>query len=412
MKKERLEKVVIFINSNFISGSISKQMINLKNLIAYIGDDLLSLEDGNYLLNKCPKLNTMIKMIKEDGTYTNFLDNSNFYTILASYCNMNDLEIELDDKLDNTFEEDFNENMSSLYYYSKDIDNTRLLTSDEERDLCKRAFYGDLEAKKKLIECNLRLVISVARSCSSNPNMMPLEDLIQEGNLGLIRAVEKFDYRKGFRFSTYARWWIWQSILRACDEKSKIIRIPYHMCEIYNRVVKFIKKYERDNGVVPSAELISDELEIPLNLVEISLTIKNPISLNTAVSFDDGDKPEDMLCNIVDPRNYIDERTTDIFYDEFKQAVYETDLKDRELEIIKYRYGLIDGRLWTQKELGKKMGITHERVRQIENTALRKLAKNSKVRNFYEGKKYDDIIFDNDKKNKSIRLRYKKNENN
>ena len=124
MKKERLEKVVIFINSNFISGSISKQMINLKNLIAYIGDDLLSLEDGNYLLNKCPKLNTMIKMIKEDGTYTNFLDNSNFYTILASYCNMNDLEIELDDKLDNTFEEDFNENMSSLYYYSKDIDNT------------------------------------------------------------------------------------------------------------------------------------------------------------------------------------------------------------------------------------------------------------------------------------------------
>ncbi len=411
MKKERLEKVVIFINKNFINGSISKQMINLKNLIAFIGEDLLSLEDGSYLLNKCPKLNLMIKTIKEDGTYINYLDNDNFYTILASYCNMNNLEVELDDKIEKSIDDNFSENMSCLRYYSIDLDNTRLLTADEEKELCKKAFYGDLDARKKLVECNLRLVISVAKSCSSNPNMLPLEDLIQEGNIGLMRAVEKFDYRKGFRFSTYARWWIRQAILRANEEKSKIIRVPYHMCEVCNRVGKFIKKYERDNGVIPSAELISDELEIPLNLVEISLTIKNPISLNTAVSFDDGDKPEDMLSNIVDPRNYIDERTIDIFYEEFMEAVYETGLKDRELEIIKYRYGLIDGRLWTQKELGKKMGITHERVRQIENTALRKLAKNSKVRGFYEGKKYDDIIFDDDKKNKSIRLRYKKNEN-
>ena len=407
MKQEKLEKVIDFINNNFLSGGISRQLYNLRRLLEYLDNNELSLSNGTYLLNKCPKLNNMIRIIKLDGTYNNLLNNINFYTILASYCSINNLEIELDDKSNYNNEIDAAGNLSSMSYYYNDLDSTKLLSVEEEKELCKKAFYGDSEAKQKLVESNLRLVISIAKKYANHPDSLELEDLIQEGNLGLMKAVDRFDYRKGFKFSTYATWWIKQYILRACNEKARLIRLSAHMFEAYNKIMKYVRTFERDNGIEPSSQMIADELNMSLVTVNYALSIKKPISLNMPVGTDTEEDQDELINTLADNRDDIGEKMTDIFNSEFRELIFNSCLNMREIEVIKYRFGFVDGVIWTQIQLGKKLGLTHERVRQIENTALRKLGKNSQVRKFYDGVIHDDVIFNyNESKSRSLRRSY------
>ncbi len=260
--------------------------------------------------------------------------------------------------------------------YLKEIGKVPLLSAEEEIELAKRMEEGDEEAKKRLVEANLRLVVSIAKRYMGRG--MSFLDLIQEGNLGLIKAVEKFDYRKGYKFSTYATWWIRQAITRAIADQARTIRIPVHMTETINKLIRVSRQLLQELGTEPTPEEIAREMDMPVDKVrEIMKLSQEPVSLETPVGEEDDSHLGDFLQDDNAPIP-VDAATFTLLREQLLE-VLET-LTEREQKVIRLRFGLDDGRARTLEEVGKEFHVTRERIRQIEAKALRKLRHPSRSR--------------------------------
>lgn len=265
--------------------------------------------------------------------------------------------------------------------YLKDIGRVPLLSQEEEIELAKRVINGDERAKSKLCEANLRLVVSIAKRYSGK-NGMQFLDLIQEGNIGLLKAVEKFDYTKGFRFSTYATWWIRQSITRAMADQARTIRIPVHMVETINRLGRVSKRLLQELDREPTTEEIAKEMGIPIERVsEIQKIAQDPLSLEDPV----GDEDSKVGDYVPDETTIMpDEAATQSMLKGQLMSIIET-LTPREQKVIRLRYGLDDGCPKTLEQVGQEFNVTRERIRQIEAKALRKLrspSRSKKLKDF------------------------------
>ena len=266
--------------------------------------------------------------------------------------------------------------------YLKEIGQIKLLSAEEEVELAKRISEGDQAAKNKLTEANLRLVVSIAKKYSGRG--LHILDLIQEGNTGLIRAVDKFDWTKGNKFSTYATWWIWQAITRAIADQARTIRVPVHMVEVINKATRCNRKLVQELGREPTVEEIAKELNLPVEkIIEANRTAADTLSLDTPV----GDEEDTSIGSFVE-----DERTpgpadatSNALLAEALKEILDT-LTEREADVLRMRFGMYDGRTHTLEEVGQIFGVTRERIRQIENKAIRKLrhpSRAKKIKDFY-----------------------------
>jgi len=267
--------------------------------------------------------------------------------------------------------------------YLKEIGRVPLLTAEEEVELAKRIEQGDEEAKRRLAEANLRLVVSIAKRYVGRG--MLFLDLIQEGNLGLIKAVEKFDYRKGYKFSTYATWWIRQAITRAIADQARTIRIPVHMVETINKLIRVSRQLLQEYGREPTPEEIAEKMGISEERVrEIMKIAQEPISLETPI----GEEEDSHLGDFIEDEEALApaEAASFMLLKEQLEGVLDS-LTPREKKVLRLRFGLDDGRSRTLEEVGKEFGVTRERIRQIEAKALRKLrhpSRSKKLKDYLE----------------------------
>ena len=260
--------------------------------------------------------------------------------------------------------------------YLKEIGKVPLLSAEEEIELAKRMELGDMEAKKRLAEANLRLVVSIAKRYVGRG--MLFLDLIQEGNLGLIKAVEKFDYRKGYKFSTYATWWIRQAITRAIADQARTIRIPVHMVETINKLIRVSRQLLQELGREPTPEEIAAEMNMPVERVREILKIsQEPVSLETPI----GEEEDSHLGDFIQDDNVpvpADAAAFTLLKEQLEEVL--STLTEREKKVLTLRFGLEDGRARTLEEVGREFNVTRERIRQIEAKALRKLRHPSRSR--------------------------------
>ena len=253
--------------------------------------------------------------------------------------------------------------------YLKEIGNVPLLSGEEEVELARRVEEGDEEAKKKLTEANLRIVVSIAKKYVGRG--MPFLDLIQEGNMGLMKAVDKFDYTKGYKFSTYATWWIRQAITRGIADTGRTIRVPVHMVETINKTLRMTRTLLQDLGREPTPEEVAERLNVPVSRVREVLKIsRDPVSLDTPI----GEEDDSHLGDFIEDDTALspsDSAAFSMLRAELSTAL--ESLTDRERQVVRLRFGLEDGRARTLEEVGKEFNVTRERIRQIEAKALRKL---------------------------------------
>ena len=317
-------------------------------------------------------------------------------SILADDVLLSDDALLLDDDLDDSFikgadEEDIDLDAIDLLegigtedpvrMYLKEIGTVPLLSADEELRLAKRTADGDEDAKERLIEANLRLVVSIAKRYTGRG--MSFLDLVQEGNLGLIKGVEKFDYTKGYKLSTYATWWIRQSVTRALADQARTIRVPVHMVETINKMSKMQRKLTLELGYEPSVTELADALDMSEDKVmEIMQIAREPASLETPIGEEDDSNLGDFVAdnNVVTPEGNVES----VMLREHIDALL-GDLKERERQVIVLRFGLEDGHPRTLEEVGKEFNVTRERIRQIEAKALRKLrnpVRSKRIRDF------------------------------
>ena len=306
---------------------------------------------------------------------------------------LEDVEITADETLDTDFESDFESGITKgiavddpVRMYLKEIGKVPLLTAEEEVELAKKMAEGGEEgeeAKKRLCEANLRLVVSIAKRYVGRG--MLFLDLIQEGNLGLIKAVDKFDYTKGYKFSTYATWWIRQAITRSIADQARTIRIPVHMVETINKLIRVSRQLLQELGREPSPEEIADEMGLSVDKVrEIQKVAQEPVSLETPI----GEEEDSHLGDFI-PDEDVPQPVEAAAFSMLKEQLVEVldTLTDREQKVLKLRFGLEDGRARTLEEVGKEFEVTRERIRQIEAKALRKLrhpSRSKKLKDYLE----------------------------
>lgn len=337
-----------------------KNVLEYKEINDFFQDVELSTEQFENVLDLLEKNNVDILQISEEEEEPLLLEEEE--------------EVELD-TLDLTVPDGISID-DPVRMYLKEIGKVPLLSGEEEIELAKRMEVGDEEAKKRLAEANLRLVVSIAKRYVGRG--MLFLDLIQEGNLGLIKAVEKFDYTKGYKFSTYATWWIRQAITRAIADQARTIRIPVHMVETINKLIRVSRQLLQDMGREPSPEEIAKEMGIPVERVREILKIsQEPVSLETPI----GEEEDSHLGDFIQDDNIPVPSDAAAFtlLKEQLMEVLET-LTDREQKVLRLRFGLDDGRARTLEEVGKEFNVTRERIRQIEAKALRKLRHPSRSR--------------------------------
>ena len=405
MKKEETKKVNNDFDKSFgvINNLVNKEFKNcksyndsIKNLetiekifkkLNYIPnpDIIMRLIDENLLLSETIKIivNKDLDIITK-GEINKIFDNDTIILIIESYCMMNNIKIQESEEDNEEFEENIinyeGENIDIVKLYLNEISRRKLLTLDEEIKLTKRIKDGDEEAKKIFIESNLRLVVSVARK-HLNQGLSFL-DLIQEGNIGLMKAVDKFDSSKGYRFSTYATWWIRQGITRAISNKSRNVRIPVYLHRRINKFNKVAKELEMKYGREAKIEEIANELKISVKYAQEIYQYKNDsISINLLV----GDDKDNELGNIISSKNIgpDEQAMTDLMKFQVKQLLEKCNLKPIEKEVILLRFGFNNTPM-TLGEIGNIYNITGERVRQIEASALMKLRKYKNITDFAE----------------------------
>ena len=354
--------------------------------------------------NSNEKVKKIIEKAKEKGKITygelaTELDDTNPEEIDQVFDAFEDLGVDLNDDLDEPDIEDL-ENVEEIKLEDMDVTNLEgisiddpvrmylreigkipLLTYEEEAELAQRIVNGDEEAKQKLAESNLRLVVSIAKKYVGRG--MLFLDLIQEGNMGLIKAVEKFDYTKGFKFSTYATWWIRQAITRAIADQARTIRIPVHMVETINKLIRTSRQLLQQNGREPTPEEIAKEMEISVERVmEIQKIAQDPVSLETPIGEEEDSHLGDFIQDEDSPAPQDSAAHT--LLREQLEEVMET-LTPREAMVLKLRFGLEDGKARTLEEVGRQFDVTRERIRQIEAKALRKLrhpSRSKKLRDY------------------------------
>ena len=321
----------------------------------------------------------------EDGAATNSSTDDE-----TQYANLNDIDDEPDtEELDETAvwesgSDYYNEESDdSVRLYLREIGKIPLLNAEEELELAQRVVAGDKRAKDKMAEANMRLVVSIAKRYSGRG--LDFLDLIQEGNTGLLRAVEKFDPDKGFKFSTYATWWIRQAITRAIADQARTIRIPVHMVETINKLLRTQRRMTQDLNREPTIEELAKELEMEPEKVEYVMKIKQDISsLDAGVGRDD-DSEDSVLGDFIEDEDSAtpEESASNQLLKEQVQGVLGT-LSDREQKIIRMRFGLDNGKSHTLEEVGQEFAVTRERIRQIEAKALAKLRKHKDAKKLYE----------------------------
>ena len=354
--------------------------------------------------NADEKVQKIIEKAKESGKITygelaTELDDTNPEEIDKVFDAFEDLGVDLNDDLDEPDIEDL-ENVEEIKLEDMDVANIEgvsvddpvrmylreigkipLLTYEEEAELAQRIIKGDEEAKQKLAESNLRLVVSIAKKYVGRG--MLFLDLIQEGNMGLIKAVEKFDYNKGFKFSTYATWWIRQAITRAIADQARTIRIPVHMVETINKLIRTSRQLLQQNGREPTPEEIAKEMEISVEKVmEIQKIAQDPVSLETPIGEEDDSHLGDFIQDEDSPAPH-DAASYTLLREQLEEVM--NTLTPREAKVLKLRFGLEDGKARTLEEVGKEFDVTRERIRQIEAKALRKLrhpSRSKKLRDY------------------------------
>ena len=390
MKKEILE----FIRNNFISGSSSVQLKNWRNLVTYLDSKKYKLDSKlvTALLAESPELNEMtaaLNDLNEKGDIESF-NNDNIAVLISSYYLMNNTEEEIKNGKSeegiSKDEEFIPEDISSLdnvKLYLRELDN-ELLTREEEIELGKRVAEGDEQAKQELVKCNLRLVVSIAKKYANLSDTLSFEDLIQEGNIGLMKAADKYDYTLGYKFSTYATWWIRQAITRGIADQSRTIRIPVHLHDNLRKMHVAITNYISEHGEEPSDKYLADLLGITEEAVrERKLAAQGVVSLSQPVR-NEGEEDGDELGSFIEDPTYNDNSIEDALYlRDFKSAVFDkVPLSEREKMVLKCRFGIDMPRRYTLEEIGKMMGVTRERVRQIEAKAIRRLRSNREIKSF------------------------------
>ena len=391
-QKEKVKK--------FIEQAIKAKKVLMKDVIEFISKENIDSEYVTKIYDELDKAKVNLVLDDEDdekdlqieGKIKEELDDPDKKGEDSTTVTDLDIEPDLED-IDETEKDLLFQDMQDMSFvdnlnvddpvkmFLKEIGKIRLLTYEEENILAERMLKGDKEAKKQLIESNLRLVVSIAKKYIGRG--MNFLDLIQEGNLGLIKAVDKFDQSKGYKFSTYATWWIRQAITRAIADQARTIRIPVHMVETINKLIKTSRHLLQTLGREPTPEEIAKELEVPVEKVrEILKVAQEPISLETPV----GEEDESNLGNFIpdDDAPSPSEQAADTLLREHIEEVMQT-LTPREAKVLKLRFGLEDGRMRTLEEVGKEFDVTRERIRQIEAKALRKLrhpSRSKKLKDF------------------------------
>lgn len=337
------------------------------------GLDALEIDDNDFMAGGADDLDDLegLEVDTDDDAGDDDIANLDFG---------NDLDVDFGDtnKMYNQSDDDDDMNQlgsnvkinDPVKMYLKEIGRVDLLTHEQEIELAKRILEGDEQAKKELAAANLRLVVSIAKRYVGRG--MLFLDLIQEGNMGLIKAVEKFDYTKGFKFSTYATWWIRQAITRAIADQARTIRIPVHMVETINKLTRIQRQLVQELGREPTAEEIAEKMDgmTPAKVREIQKISLEPVSLETPIGEEDDSHLGDFIEDegAMSPDDYA---SNELLKDELNEVLLE--LTDREEKVLRLRFGLDDGRTRTLEEVGKEFNVTRERIRQIEAKALRKL---------------------------------------
>lgn len=347
--------------------------INENHIEIEDGLDALEIDDDDFMAGEADDLDDLegLEVDTDDDSGDDDIANLDFG---------NDLDMDFGDtnKMYNQSDDDDDMNQlgsnvkinDPVKMYLKEIGRVDLLTHEQEIELAKRILEGDEQAKKELAAANLRLVVSIAKRYVGRG--MLFLDLIQEGNMGLIKAVEKFDYTKGFKFSTYATWWIRQAITRAIADQARTIRIPVHMVETINKLTRIQRQLVQELGREPTAEEIAEKMDgmTPAKVREIQKISLEPVSLETPIGEEDDSHLGDFIEDegAMSPDDYA---SNELLKDELNEVLLE--LTDREEKVLRLRFGLDDGRTRTLEEVGKEFNVTRERIRQIEAKALRKL---------------------------------------
>ena len=355
-----------------LSDELAEELLEYiqQNQITIPDDDLDSLDvDDDMLLAGVPAMDDDLDLDIDDADDTPDLDfDGDFDMMTGDTLHMYQ---EHDDKESESTQLGSNVKINDpVKMYLKEIGRVELLNHDQEIELAKRILEGDEQAKKELAAANLRLVVSIAKRYVGRG--MLFLDLIQEGNMGLIKAVEKFDYTKGFKFSTYATWWIRQAITRAIADQARTIRIPVHMVETINKLTRIQRQLIQELGREPSAEEIAEKMDgmTPEKVREIQKISLEPVSLETPIGEEDDSHLGDFIEDegAMSPNDYA---ANELLKDELNDVLLE--LTDREEKVLRLRFGLDDGRTRTLEEVGREFNVTRERIRQIEAKALRKL---------------------------------------